>query len=249
MISRATDARFLNEVVNHPAVRPFMHAAPGPLDLTAVIANARNLAFTGLHGGIIFMQVQTVPGLYEIHTQVLPDGRGPWALQMAQQAVQRLFCESNATEVFTRVPIGNVAAMALARACGAKPEQRAIQNLSGDVTEVEIYGGRIQDWIRVAPQLPDLGKLFHVKLNEKCRAAGIRTTQHADDPWHDRHVGAAASMILGGVPTKGVLFYNRWAAMALAPEMRILSLNPLVLDITECRIEVQGDDFEVMPCP
>lgn len=247
MISRATDATFINEVVNHPSVRPFVHAKPGRLDLSAVVANPNNFVLTGRHGGMIF--VELVPGLVEIHTQVLPDGRGPWALMMAQQCVEWLFTRTRATEVFTRVPQGNVAAMALARACGAKPEQRLTQDLNGEQTEIEIYGGRIQDWIRTAPGLVQRGIEFHDRLHAKCAAIDLKVNHHAQDDWHDRHVGAAASMILGGQPVKGVLFFNRWAAMAMAPPIRVVSNNPLVLDITDCRLEIQGEDFEVLPCP
>lgn len=247
MISRATDANFINEVVNHPAVRPYVHALPGPLDLSPVVSNPHNLTLVGEHGGMLF--VESVPGLFEIHTQILPDGRGPWALQFAQKAVEWLFSRTRATEVFTRVPEGNVGALALTRACGAKLEETVVQELSGKPVSVGIYGGRIQDWIRIAPQLVDLGRTFHQKLHEKTAAADLKVNEHPQDDWHDRHVGAAAAMILGGQPIKGVLFYNRWAAMALAPFMKLISLNPLVLDITECRIEVQGDDFEVLPCP
>lgn len=248
MIARATDATFINEVVNHPAVRPFVHGPKGPLDLTAVVANPNNIVLTGQHGGIIFTQL--LPGLFEIHTQVLPDGRGTWALHMAQQAVEWLFSRTGAVEVFTRVPEGNVGAMALARACGAKPEQRTMQSLGdGNPVAVEIYGGRIQDWIRTAPGLVDRGTDFHKRLESKARAAGIPINHHMQDNWHDRHVGAAAGMILGGQVVKGVLFFNRWAVMALAPLMKVISLQPLVLDITDCRLEIQGEDFEVVPCP
>lgn len=246
MITRATDARFINDVVNHPSVRPFVHAPPGPLDLSALVANPNNFVLTGKHGGLVF--VETVPGLMEIHSQVLPDGRGPWALQFAQQCVEWLFCRTRATEVFTRVPEGNVGAMALARACGAKPEQRVIQSLSGEPIAVEIYGGRIQDWIRTANSLVQRGKDFHAKLEEKASAAGMKINHHPQDDWHDRHVGAAAGMILGGQPIKGVLYFNRWAAMAMAPPISIVSRDPLILDITDCRLEVQGEDFEVLPC-
>lgn len=245
MIERATDARFLNGVCNHPDVRPFLHGN-GPIDLSPAIANENNLALQGEHGGMIMVQV--VKGVYELHTQILPDGRGPWALQMAQACMDWLFSKTNAIEIFTRVPEGNVAAMALTRACGAKLEETVWQDLGAGPVKVSIYGGRLQDWIRVAPGLIERGQLFHVKLKEKYAALGLDITTHAEDPWHDRHVGAAVGMILGGQPIKGVLVFNRWAAMAIAPPMQVISFDPLVFDITDCRIEVRGNDFEVIPC-
>ncbi len=247
MIQRATTAEFINAVVNHPAVRPFVHAPPGPVDLSAVVVNPNHLVLTAEYGGMVLFQ--HVPGLYEIHTQVLPKGRGEWALNMAQECVRYLFTRTAATEVFTRVPEGNVAAMALARACGAKPEYRPqLQHMPDGDFNIEIYGGRIQDWIKIAPGLEELGAEFHDRLHAKAEAAGIKTSDHAKNPWHDRNVGAAAAMILGGQVVKGVTFYNRWAAFALAPPITLQSLTPTVIDITDCRLLVEGDDFQVIPC-
>lgn len=247
MITRAVDAKFINEVLNHPAVRPHVHAPAGiRLDMTQVVSNPNHVVLTGEHGGMIF--IQHVKGVYEIHTQVLPDGRGAWALQMAQECVDWLFSKTNAIEVFTRVPEGNVAAMALTRACGAKPEETVWQELSGVMSKVTIFSGRIQDWIRIAPQLPARGQLFHVKLAEKYKAMNLNLAVHDEDPWHDRHVGAAVGMFLGGQPVKGMMVFNRYAAMSMAPPMKILSLDPLVVDITDCRLEIIGDDFEVITC-
>ncbi len=248
MIERATTAEFINKVLNDPSVRPFIHAAPGPVDMSPVVANPNNLVLVGEHGGMIL--VQHVPGLYELHTNVLPTGHGQWAVDMANACMMWLFTRTNATEVFTRVPEGNVRAMALARACGAKPESKPIvQHLPDGDFNVDIYGGRIQDWIKVAPGLEAIGEDFHKRLHDKAEAAGVKVSNHPKDAWHDRHVGAAAAMIVGGMVVKGLLFFNRWAAMALAPPMRLVSVDPVVFDITDCRIQVQGNDFEVIPCP
>lgn len=246
MIKRATTADFINKVVNHPAVRPSIHAAPGPVDLSAVVANPSHVVMEDMYGCMMFFQ--HVPGLYEIHTMILPEGRGAWAMDFAQQAVEYLFLRTNATEVFTRVPEGNIGAGALARACGAKHEHRTKQQFPDREFPVEIMGGRIQDWVRFAPGLIERGQEFHCRLEEKCRAAGIPVKHHEQNDWHDRHVGVAAGMVLGGQPVKAVVFYNRWAAMALAPPLNVVSAEPLVLDIHDCRLEIQGDDFKVIPC-
>jgi hypothetical protein len=245
LIERARDAVFINRLANDPAVRPYMLAPPGPIDFSSALSGERVYGIQGEHGAMLFHNV--VPQVFEIHTMILPDGRGPWALEFARAAVDWLFCRTAATEVYTRVPEGNVAAMALTRACGAKPEQKVTQNINGMGVPLEIYSGRLQDWVRIAPGLEERGKTFHVKLVNKYAAMGITEKVHPEDPWHNRHVGAAVGMILGGQFIKGVLIFNRWAAMALAPAMRIVSQDPLVLDISDCRIEVQGDDFEIVP--
>ncbi len=246
MMHRATDAVFLNRVVNDPEVHSHLYSNE-PLDMSSLVADRRNLVLNGEHGSMIFSE--NAPGVAEIHTQVLPDGRGPWALEFARQCVDYLFTRTGVNEVFTRVPEGNVAAAALARACGAKTEHRTRQRMpNGEEPMVEIYSGRIQDWIRIAGGLVERGGLFHEKLHQKCRAAGIKVDHHPQDDWHDRHVGAAAGMILGGQVIKGVVVFNRWATMAMAPPIRVISTDPVIINITDCLLEVSGDDFEVMPC-
>ena len=244
LLTRATDASFLNEVCNDPTVRPFLHGR-GSIDLTAEIANADNVALQGEHGGMLMVQV--VKGIFELHTNVLPDGRGPWALEMAHACMDWLFSRTNAIEVYTRVPAGNTAARALTMACGAKLEQKITQDLGGGPMPVEIYSGRLQDWIRVAPGLIERGQSFHNTLHNKYAEMRLDVKHHAEDPWHDRHVGAAVGMFAGGQPIKGLLTFNRWCAMAIAPRMTLISLNPLVVDITDCRLEIQGEHFEVIP--
>lgn len=246
MIQRATDATFINAVLNHPSVRPHVHGKPGPLDMTAAIQDPNNLVLTGEHGGMIL--VQHIPGCWEIHTQVLPEGRGRWALEMAQSCMDWLFSKTNATDIFTRIPAGNIAAEALTRACGAMLEERVWQDLGDGPGWVKLYSGRIQDWIKIAPGLVERGERFHRMLKEKAAVAEITTEDHPDNEWHDRHVGAAAGMIMGGQPIKGVLVFNRWAAMGLAPPIKLMSLDPLIIDITDCRLKITGDDFEVMSC-
>lgn len=246
MIRRATDASFLNSVLNDPSVRPYTFARDNEfVDITAVIQDPNHLVLEGEHGGMIL--TQTVRGFYELHTQALPAGRGKWALDMAHACIDYLFSRTNATEVFTRVPQGNVAAAALTRACGAKLEQTIIQNLNGKEVQVDLYSGRIQDWIKIAPVLELRGEEFHRIVVQQSEQLGNAIPNMPDDPWFHRHLGVAVGMILGGQPVKGLLFYNRWATMALAPVIGIISTEPLIFDLGECRVEIQGDNFEVMP--
>lgn len=246
MIERATDAAFINAVANHPSVRPHVHGRPGPIDLAVAVGNPNFRVLTGQHGGMVF--AQKIPGCWEIHTMVLPEGRGVWALKMARACVDHMFSRTNCVEVFTRVPAGNLGALALTKACGAMLEHRAWQDLGDGAGWVELYSGRLQDWIKTAPHLAERGRDFHRRLAEKYRVAGIQLPSHAEDGWHDQHVGAAAGMITGGQVAKGISVFNRWAAMAMAPPITLLSTDPVVIDITDCKIKIVGDDFEVVTC-
>lgn len=116
-VRREKSADRINAVVNHPSVLPHVCGAlEGPLDLSAAVADRNNYLLMAEHGGIMFAHHQL--GLFEAHTQVLPEGRGRWALDMALASLQWIFTRTLAMEVVTRVARGNYAALALARAVG-----------------------------------------------------------------------------------------------------------------------------------
>lgn len=86
---RTFDADRMNYLINHPAIRPFIGGDPDvELDFTGPIANDENVFLDGEHGG--FACIWTAPGTYEIHTFVLPEGRGEWALKFAEWGKQFL---------------------------------------------------------------------------------------------------------------------------------------------------------------
>lgn len=71
-------------MVNHPAVRPFVGAPDaGELDLTPVVVRPENLFPFGEYGG--FALIWSAPKIREVHTFVLPEGRGAWARQAAAE--------------------------------------------------------------------------------------------------------------------------------------------------------------------
>lgn len=247
-LQRATDARFLNYVANHPDVRDGLLLERNvQLDYAPALKNQSNVALIGEHGGMLFHCL--LPGLYEVHTQVLLSGRGEWTLAMAQSALHWMFARTNATEIMTRVPEGNKGALTLTLNLGAVREhtiQRAV-TVGGRKVDWTIYRLTTQDWIRTAPMLEELGEHFHAELEAKARRAGVQVQIHPHDPWHDRHVGAAYAMFLGGQPLKAIGYYNRWAAMALAPMARLLSVDPEpVVDIGEAKLVVRNGGFEIL---
>ena len=90
MLERATDAKFINAVANHPAVRPHILAkANEALDFAPVAADTNNVILVGPYGGMIFHRL--LPGLFEVHTLMLPEGRGDGTLDMAHSALLYMF--------------------------------------------------------------------------------------------------------------------------------------------------------------
>lgn len=73
-------------MVNHPAVRPFVGApGAGALDISPLIEREENLFPFGEHGG--FALVWTAPFTREVHTFILPEGRGAWAQDAAAEMI------------------------------------------------------------------------------------------------------------------------------------------------------------------
>ena len=109
-----TDARRLNEIVNHPDIYPWMcGASKKPLDFTEAIERDDVMVLLGEHGGVTFNQLQ--PGLWEAHAQILPEGHGAWALSCVQACFHWLFTRTDAVEVLMRCPKGILRALSMAR--------------------------------------------------------------------------------------------------------------------------------------
>jgi hypothetical protein len=243
-IERITDAARLNAVVNDPSVYPWVRGtAEGPLDLGGIIADPRHVALMGAHGGCLFVHHQ--PGIFECHTQVLESGRGPWTLDMVRSALHWMFTRTDAVEIWTRCPKGNLGARALARAIGGQLEFMTPRGwvMDGAIIPASIFSLRIQDWMRDAAGLVDVGKWFHRCLDREFARAGRADDVHGDDEIHDRYVGAAVEMIRGGQPYKGAVFYNRFADMAGYERVKILGTDPVVVDIRNAVLEVHGQNF------
>lgn len=241
------DATRANEILNHPEVYSWCKGRyEGRLDIGKVMALPGNLVLLGEHGGAWFSKMQG--GLYEAHVMVLPEGRGAWAARMCEAMKRWMFFRTDALEIVARVPHRNLAARAMARMVGGVFEFTHDEELPlhGELVPVDIYRLLIWDWLKVAPHLEARGQWFHDLLKFKYLASGRPDPSHEDDATHNRYVGAAAEMMLGGQVYKAQAFYNRWAALVRGPRLEIVSKEPLVLGILKERIRVRGSSFEVI---
>lgn len=185
----------LNEIANHPEVLPWVRGPlPGPLDLTPVVADRRNVALVGAHGAMVFAAVQ--PGIYEVHTLVEPAGRGRWTVAMAHDALAWMFTRTDAVELLTRCPAGNVAAKALCRHMRAELEFIASAGWfgpDGEPIAADVFVMTIARWVLRAPSLAPAAD---------------------GDPVARRYAAAAAAIADAGQPDKAARLYNRWARLS-----------------------------------
>lgn len=99
MITRSFDGDRLNELVNDLSIRPYV-GGEGPLDLSEAAENEINYFLLGDHGG--FFCNWTAPETYEVHTFILPSGRGAWGFSFAK-AGRDYMAGIGASHLWTRV--------------------------------------------------------------------------------------------------------------------------------------------------
>jgi hypothetical protein len=254
-LSRETTPGRVNAILNHPAVRPWVANGSEPLDVTAQIANTRNVFLFGEHGGVGFLQSQ--PGVYEAHTQVLPEGRGEWTREMTEAAVGFMFTCTDAYEITTRIPAGHIAAKAAAEAQGMRFEFTRENGVMfrNRTVDCHVYSFRVQDWVPRGSGLIEMGQWLHRRMDEEAARLGLTIPTHEDDENHNRYVGAAVRMMFGGQWQKAISFYNRWVTLARharngeLQHVSLVSGNPLIIRFDIGLMRFHPDDIEViLPC-
>jgi hypothetical protein len=242
------DAGFLNSVVNHPEVRPWLGGAE-PIDLTPALSDPRNVALVSDHGG--FFLEWREPGLYEVHTQFLPSGRGRHAFEAVWEAMRYMFVETDCTRLLTRVPVFNRRTLAFTAAIGWRKlfERKAAWPMpNGQMSDVHYYAFDFEDWRARDRTLTAHGQWFHDRLEIAKKDVGSLLPVHDEDDAHDRAVGASVLMIRAGNAKKAVWLYNRWANHAGYASIRMIGDTPTIVDVVDAIVQMRDGDMEVMLC-
>jgi RimJ/RimL family protein N-acetyltransferase len=114
MLARSYDAEFLNRIVNDPAME-WARLGVKSIDLTEAVSNPENVFLANEFGGFLFVRDGDV---YEVHSNLTPEGRGRAAFEAARAAAFFMFTETPCLAIRTLVPKGNFAAAALTRKMG-----------------------------------------------------------------------------------------------------------------------------------
>ena len=125
MLTRSHDAAQVNAVVNHPDVRPHVGAPDaGDLDVAELIARPEHWFLMGDYGG--FMLGWSAPDVREVHTFILPEGRGKWAADARQAMID--YARDHGTQMlWTKIAEGDRHVIRYARQGGMQ--------FTGDVLE------------------------------------------------------------------------------------------------------------------
>lgn len=242
-LKRTMDAAFLNSVANHPDVRPAL-GGEGPLDLSGIMANPENVALQGEGGGFVGVKIE--PGVYECHSMFLPEARGPVAFDAMKEGLRYLFVQTDCLQVVTKCPDNNKAASGAARAMGFSPMfrlEKAWAIEGGEKVGVEVKALTFAKWLSKDEAVEAKGKWFHERLEQ---VAAI--PEHFEDEAHNRAVGASVLMFEAGNPIKAQASYNLWAKIAGFPVIKLISLNPVIVDMDQVVVGIARDDMEVLQC-
>lgn len=245
MIKRTMNATFLNEVANHPEVRPFLGAPENPiLDLSPLVEDPRCICLeVPGEGGWVLQPIMS--GVYELHTLFLPEARGKAYFKNAKEAVRRIFTETDCLEIVTKCPDDNGGARMAARIMGFRERFRREDAWAPGVgVSYQVFS--LDDWFIRDEACRKAGHEFHEALEAAKIAAGSTLPVHAEDVAHDHAVGAACLMIKAGQVAKGVAFYCRWAIFA--GYATIVQISETLIDVQDAIIEVRDGHMEVLSC-
>lgn len=248
MLWRDRNAKFINKVLNHPEVRPWVaDAAEGKVDVSAQASDPNNYLLCGQFGGCMFFYV--MPGVYEVHSQCLPAGRGEWMAAFVDEAARWMFTKTPCWEIVTRVPGSHSAARALTVRMGFTKEftRENECKFRGDIVPIDIYRLSIHDWADHSKWAESVGEAFHDQLHAEADRLGIKVPAHANDPQHNRIAGMAVEMARASQMVKAILFYCRWSFLARHAPIQLVSQDPPVVRMDIGLLTILPDGIKVSP--
>lgn len=147
-IERHFDAHKLNEIANHPDVLKWVGAGAESLDASEIAKDLANYVLMTDRGGVFYHAHGD--GIYEAHSQYLPEARGQEALRTTLESIEYMFSRTDCEQIISAVPKGNFAAAALAKACGLKFdfEQPDAWPKDGKMIPARWYSIKKSDWKR-----------------------------------------------------------------------------------------------------
>jgi len=235
-MKRTIDPTIINKVANHKEVRPFL-MGEGKFDVTEFLEDTRNFAFVNDEGG--FVLENKGQGVYEVHTMFLPKHKSN-IVECAKESMEYMFTRTDCNTLLTQVPDTNKAALNLTNAVGFKPWFPR-----GNITYYRID---LRDWIQSTEELEHEGDWFHQQLEDAKFKQDSTLATHPPDPAHDRAVGAAVKMIKAGNPFKAIDTYNEWATFAGYMPVKLLSVNPITVDVLDAVVELDNGHMEILKC-
>jgi hypothetical protein len=237
-VATLADRPRIEQICNDPRIRAW--TAPDGAGLCSALKYLTPPNFSVVFDLGCWLAQYVDQGRYIIHTNILPEARNR-APALCAQALQLTFTHTDAEDLLTMVPQTIPHAKLMARRMGFHKafERKAVWPVAGVKYDMEFYRLGLFDWI-LSGACAEAGAAFHHRLHGE-----LGIPAHPDDPAHGAFVGAAAEMIRAGLHLKAVRIYNRWAVWALYQPIRMLSEEPLRIDIRQCVLRVEDGEFYI----
>lgn len=221
MIVRHYKPDFINAVINDPSVKEGAEVK-GFGDLSEIVQNLSNFVLVTDLGG--FVAIKKMPGLYECHTQFLPEGRGAHAVTAAKEALRYMFINTDCVRIITKAHVENKAVQHMAAQFFKK---------RGRTGDYFYYSLDIDDWIITDEACRAEGESFHAQVEG--------STNHGEDKIHDCFAGATWLMARASNMFKAQLVYNRWALMSGYDPILVLSETPLIVMAGNMKLAIEQE--------
>lgn len=247
-VERCFEAGEINRIINDPNVFPLV-SVPGveTIDVTEFVQDPRNVLMMAEGGGALFIQDE--PGIYEVHTNFMPEFRGRYAIEASLAAYRWMFTHTDCMSIGTRIPAFNRPAAFAARKAGFEPRftRTALWPTPNGAVDLRFYEICYQRWIEIDALLLMLaGAAFHQHLDAERVRHGVQGEQHPDEACHDLYVGACIETVYGGQPEKAAVLYNRWARLAGYGQISLIARNPLMVDIGNALLQIGDRTFKAI---
>jgi hypothetical protein len=232
------DKALIERIVNHPELRKFnAHDGAPPCDAGRYL---KAPSFVVLVDGGCFLAHCVGPCRYSVHTNLLPECRGRDALRVARATMDMVFAGTDTEELYTMVPENNPQAAWFACAMGFRFrfKRERVWRQAGVDHDMRYYSMTVDDWV-LRGRCQDQGIAFHQALHAKAP----ELEQHAADPVHECYVGAAVEMMKAGQLVKAISLYNRFARFSGYATIKVMSKDPLVVDIQNAVLTFRDGDF------
>lgn len=104
-IERTHDIEWLNWMMNHPAIRPFIgdDSIVGRADISALVVHDNYFFRVTMNGqpSAFVAMLRLSAGIYEMHSGFLPDYRGRFVITTLNECVDRMFAQDDCLAVNT----------------------------------------------------------------------------------------------------------------------------------------------------
>jgi hypothetical protein len=217
-IQASRDVEFMDSVINDPSVYDGISddASPpiGSLSVRGLTKSRDNVFLVPTRNGKrigFFAFIRKAPGLFEVHTNILPGFRGGVAVKAATAAMDWIFKHTDvdvlASYAWSNSPhVHAFASIVGFRDDGLRPHAKPVK---GEQVLVQHMSICCHEWARGAcARHAHIGEIFHQRL-----FSGQGFDNHGKDVNHDGMVGLCLSMVTAGQPIKASIIYNRWAAV------------------------------------